>query len=279
MEPTAARLPLAGRLVVTLAVNLPGPLAAGRLRELGARVVKVEPPTGDPMVSYAQAYYDEMAEGQEVRVVDVRSPEGAAELDALLAEAAVLVTAQRTAALSRLGLGWEQLHARHPRLVHVAIVGHPAPDDDIAGHDLTYQAVSGTLSPPSMPRILGADVLGGERAASEALAGILLADATGEGTRREVALSDAAAVLAGPARHGLTTTGLLGGSLARYALYEAADGWVALAALEPHFWARAQELLGVQEEHDAVAAVLRTRTVAEWESWAEQHDVPLAGVR
>lgn len=271
--------PLAGRLVVTLAVNLPGPLAAGRLAALGAQVVKVEPPAGDPMAGYSRVWYEELCAGQQVRALDVRSPEGAAELDALLADAAVLITAQRPAALDRLGLGWAALHARHPRLVHVAIVGHPAPHDDLAGHDLTYQAVSGTLSPPAMPKILGADVLGGERAASEALAGILLADATGEGTRREVALSDAAEQLGAPARHGLTTDGILGGALPQYGLYEAADGWVALAALEPHFWERAKALLGVGDSHDEVAAVLRTRTVAGWQAWADEHDIPLAGVR
>lgn len=269
--------PLHGRHVVTLAVNLPGPLAAARLLALGARVTKVEPPSGDPMAGYARGWYDEMASGQDVVVLDAKSDDGRARLEALLADADVLVTAQRTAALERLGLGWADLHARHPRLVHVAIVGHPAPDDDVAGHDLTYQAVSGTLSPPAMPRILGADVLGGERAASEALAGMLLADATGEGTRREVALSDAAHVLAGAARHGLTTGGILGGALPGYALYEAADGWVALAALEPHFWERARPTLG--DTHDAVAATIATRTAGEWETWGEEHDVPIVAVR
>ena len=81
----------------------------------------------------------------------MKSAEGQAKLAELLAGADVLLTSTRPAALARLGLDWPTLSARYPRLCHVAIVGYPAPDEDRAGHDLTYQASAGLLEPPRFP--------------------------------------------------------------------------------------------------------------------------------
>src|SRR5699024_10875428 len=72
--------PLNGITVLTLAVNLPGPLAAARLTQLGARVIKVEPPNGDPLESAVAEYYRELTEGQEIRRVDLKTADGAKEL-------------------------------------------------------------------------------------------------------------------------------------------------------------------------------------------------------
>ncbi|WP_409483777.1 CoA transferase [Arsenicicoccus dermatophilus] len=271
--------PLAGVRVVSLAVNVPGPVAAARLLRLGADVVKVEPPRGDPLLGYAPRWYAELRAGQQVQALDLRSAPGAADLAALLDDADLLITAHRTSSLERLGLGWATLQARWPRLCQVAIVGHPAPEDDLAGHDLTYQAVAGTLTPPAMPAVLAADLAGAERAVSEALAALLLRDRTGGGTRREVALAACAGELGAPARHGLTAPGsLLGGGLPGYAVYAAADGHVALAALEPHFWERARELFGA-DDHEGLAQVLATRPAGEWERLCAERDIPLAQVR
>ena len=106
--------PLDGVRVVTLAVNVPGPVACARLLALGAEVVKVEPPAGDPLAHYSRAWYDELARGQRVVALDLKTDEGRAALDGLLADADLLVTANRPAALGRLGLSWDALHARHP---------------------------------------------------------------------------------------------------------------------------------------------------------------------
>jgi alpha-methylacyl-CoA racemase len=272
--------PLDGVRIVTLAVNVPGPVAAARLCSLGAAVTKVEPPSGDPLAVGAPSWYAELAEGQTVVALDLKDADGRAALDALLAESDLLLTSSRPAALERLGLGWTELRTRHPRLSQVAITGHAAPDGNRAGHDLTYQAACGLITPPAMPRTLLADLAAAERAVSAALA-LLLGRARGGPARMtEVALADAAAELAAPLRHGLTAPGAwLGGGLDAYGLYRAAEGWIAVAALEPHFRARLAQELGIGEmSRAALETAFLARTAAEWEAWADAHDLPLAAV-
>ena len=121
----------------------------------------------------------------------------------------------------------------------MAVVGFPPPDEDHAGHDLTYQAVNGLVRPPDMPRTLIADLAGAERATSEALALLYAREKTGRGGRRLVALSDAAAAMAAAVRHGVTNPDMfLGGVLPNYAVYPTKDGYLAVAALEFHFFGR-----------------------------------------
>jgi len=204
--------PLDGLRVVNLGVNLPAPVAAARLRELGADVAKLEPVGGDPLEANAPRWYEQLTAGQEVARVDLKAAAGRARLDAELARCDLLLTSSRPAGLARLGLGWPELGDRLPRLVQVAIVGHPRPLQDLPGHDLTYVARHGLLSPPALPRTLVADLAGAERAVSAAL-GLLLARERGGGARyAEVALSEAAAAFAGPWEHGLTADGGLVGA-------------------------------------------------------------------
>lgn len=267
--------PLTGMTVVNLSLNLPGPAAARRLLALGARVVKVEPPGGDPMEAYHAGWYEELAAGQEVLTVDLKSPAGKAHLDALLEETDLLLTASRPAALERLGLGWEELHRRFPRLCQVAIVGYPAPRHNEAGHDLTYQAALGLLNPPHMPRTLIADMAGAEQAATAALALLLGRERGSQGGYAEVALSEAAAAMAEPLRFGTTAPGaVLGGGTPGYNLYPAKEGWVAVAALEPHFRERLDAALG----GDDYPAAFRSRSAAEWQAWGQQLDIPVVAV-
>ncbi|MFZ3209091.1 MAG: CoA transferase [Geobacteraceae bacterium] len=272
---------LDGLNVVNLAVNLPGPAAARRLSRWGAHVIKVEPPDGDPMYHYGRKFYDQLNAGHEVVILDLKAPGDMERLSGLLASADLLITAQRPSALERLGLGWEVLHSRFPRLCQVAIVGYPPPQENEPGHDLTYQASIGLLAPPQLPRTLVADMAGAEQAASQALA-LLLAKERGQGGGyAQVALSDAAEYMSEPLRAGLTAPGgMLGGILPEYNLYETADGWVAVAAIEPHFKKRMEEALGLAAKYpDDLRPVFRTKTDMEWELWARKFDLPIAVVR
>ncbi|MEL4358902.1 MULTISPECIES: CoA transferase [unclassified Luteococcus] len=276
---------LGGLRVVTIAINLPGPAAARRLAQLGADVIKVEPPAGDQMELLSAPYYQELLAGQQVIRLDLKTDEGRDELWRLLETADLFLTSNRPSALARLGLDWESLHARLPRLSQVAIVGYPGEKAEMPGHDLTYQASVGTLNPPNMPRVLLADLTSAERAVGDGLAAVLAAGRTGQGSYREVALSSLAEMMGDPARHGLTTTdGILGGALPEYNLYRAADGYLVLAALEPHFWARTRQVLeltatGPEQSAAELAAIFATRTAAEWEAWGEENDIPVAAVR
>jgi alpha-methylacyl-CoA racemase len=268
---------LDGIRTVTTAVNVPGPVAAAMLRDKGAAVVKVEPPEGDSLLQWAPGWYSELCAGVEVLRLDLKSPDGRERLDALLASADLLVTSSRPASLQRLGLAWSDLHARHGRLCHVAIVGYASPRDNLAGHDLTYQAEVGLLRPPGMPATLVADLSGAQRAVVEALNLLLVRERSGAAGRAEVALADCAKLFAEPLRHGLTpSTGLLGGACAAYGIYPARDGWVAVAALEPRFRAALARELGVDvENRSALARALMEKSASEWQRWAETRDLPL----
>jgi alpha-methylacyl-CoA racemase len=271
--------PLDGMKILNLSLNLPGPAAARRLLQWGAVVVKVEPPAGDPMEQYHAAWYRELAAGQTVITLDLKSPAGRARCDDLLAQADLMITASRPAALARLGLGWMELHSRFPRLCHVAILGYPAPRDNEAGHDLTYQASLGLLNPPHLPRTLLADMAGAEQTVGVAMS-LLLARERGQGgAYAEIALADAAQAMAEPLRFGTTAPGaLLGGGVPEYNLYQASEGWVALAALEPHFKKRVEVELGGGPV-GRYREIFRTRTAAEWESWGKTLDIPIVAVR
>ncbi len=273
--------PLKNITIVTIALNLPGPLAAKRFCELGANVVKVEPPQGDPFEQYCPEWYAQLNEGQQREVIDIKSTEGRAQLNTLLSSATLLLTAQRPAALERLGLGWNELHEKFPLLNHLAVVGYPPPNDNHAGHDLTYQAALGLLNPPHMPKTLTADLAGAERAAFEGLAMIM---ATREGAKARqtlVALSDAAEYMAQPFNYGLTSEGgLLSGALAEYDLYETLDGWVAVAALESHFKTKFKQQLALKSfNKQEVAIRLKQKSSSEWVAWANQQDIPLVAVK
>jgi alpha-methylacyl-CoA racemase len=282
--------PLSGIVVVDMGINVPGPAASARLRDLGARVIKVEPPTGDLLALAAPAWYEELCAGKQRVTIDLKAADGQERFAALLREADLLLTSHRPRGLARLGLSWDALHARYPRLCQVAIVGH-LDDPELPGHDLTYQISAGLLEPPSdpearpgLPRTLIADLGGAEQAASAALALLLGRERTGEAGYAEVALADAAHAFAAPLRHGLTVPGgRLGGGYSPYNLYATADGWVAIVALEPGFWSRF--VAAVQRPDlsnpfakgvgEATAALFRGRPTAAWLELAAAHDVPI----
>ena len=275
--------PLAGLRAVTLAVNVPGPAAAARLKAFGASVVKVEPPSGDPLMHQNPAWYRALSAGQEIVRLNLKEPGDYSLLEGYLAGADLFLTSSRTGALGRLGLGPEDLSRKYPRLCGVAITGFPSPRGDEPGHDLTYLADHGLLTPPEMPRSLLADLAGAERAVSAALALVLGRERGVDGTGRhvEVPLSEAAAYLAEPLRYGITAPGAhLGGGFAGYGLYEASDGWIAVAALEPHFWEGLRKELGLGDaDKEELEVIFRRETAAHWEEWAAARDLPVAAVK
>jgi alpha-methylacyl-CoA racemase len=272
---------LVGLRVVSVALNLPGPAACARLRDLGATVAKVEPPSGDPFEAFCPAWYRRLHEAMAVSRFDLKSDAGRAALHELLAPADLLVTAQRPSALARLGLDPASLAARHPRLCHVAITGHSPPDEEIPGHDLTYLALQGLLTPPAPPPTLFADMAGAERAVSTALALVIARDRSGRGASVQVPLEDAARALAQPLHEGLTRPGaLLGGGNAGYNLYAARTGWIAVAALEPHFAQALARALGIESlSTEALRARFATETAQHWQEWARERDLPLVALR
>ena len=286
--------PLHGIRILSLALNLPGPAALMRCQRMGATCTKLEPPAGDPMGLYNPAAYAELHEGVRLLQADLKAREGQDLLQRELARTDILLTSFRPSALHKLGLGWKELHGRHPSLSQVAIVGAPGARAEEPGHDLTYLADNGLVPGLELPATLYADMSGSLMASEAVLQAALRkheryaggGDPHPEGVYLEVALSDAAGYLALPRRWGLTQpSGSVGGAHAGYRIYPCKDGRVAVAALEPHFAAALCAAAGVaasdkkamfaQETHAAVAAFFASRTREELDRLAVEKDLPI----
>ncbi|MCF8209084.1 MAG: CoA transferase [Rhodoferax sp.] len=286
---------LKGVRILSLALNLPGPAALMRCRQMGATCVKLEPPphpsaakgtSGDPMGLYNRSAYEALHQGVRIASVDLKTEVGQKALHRELAKADVLMTSFRPSALQKLGLKWNTLHIRYPTLSMVVIVGAPGARAEEPGHDLTYMAESGLVTGLDLPPSLYAD-MGGSLMASEAvLQARLLQQQKGKGVRLEIALSEAANYLALPRTWGLTQPGAaVGGSHAGYRVYPCKDGRVALAALEPHFAASLGAAVGLSnshimamfapESHHRVAEFLLTQTRIALDQLAVEKDIPL----
>ena len=266
--------PLSGLTGVSIAVNVPGPVAARQLTDQGMRLVKIEPPVGDPLEAVAPRMYAELSAGMEVRRTDLRSDAGQAELAEALRGADLLLTSHRPSALPKLGITPERLRELNPALCWVEIVGDTeAPE--VPGHDLTYQLQAGLLTPPQMPAALVADFSGALLAAQRATA-LLLGRERGRPERHtRVGLKQGAHLLALPRRGGLTGEGdTLSGALGHYRFYPLQDGWAAVAALEPHFYARYQAALAGQTPEAFFAGL----TVEACEALAHEQDMPIHAV-
>lgn len=266
--------PLAGVVIVSVAINLPGPLAASRLAELGASVIKIEPPQGDPLKSVAPAWYAELTEGQKIVPLDLKDPASRSRFEDLLVHADVLLTSMRPSALARLNIV-DTL--RRWGIALVEIVGHDGPRAEQPGHDLTYQAEHGTLLPPALPLVPIADLLGAERAVVATLSALRQRDQGVRDVHETVVLEAAAHAAAASVRHGLTSPGaILGGASPLYGLYPTADGFVAVAALEPHFADRlAAQIGGTREE---LTRGFAAHPTSHWTALGLAHDLPLVAV-
>src|SRR5256714_11141174 len=225
--------------LVTMAINVPGPVAAYRLQQMGAKVTKIEPPSGDPLQRSCPAWYRELTEGQHVVSLDLKSEQGRATMNDLLGEADVFLTSHRPSALQRLSLDWQSNHQRYPRLSQVDIIGFPGDQDHTPGHDLTYLAKLGMLLPPQMPLTLLGDIARSERTVGTVLALLLHRARHGSTGHERVSIYESAELYAAPLQYGVTAPGgPLGGGLPVYQMYSTQNGWIAVAALEPHFWER-----------------------------------------
>lgn len=275
--------PLRGTRVLSLALNLPGPAALMRLRDLGARCAKLEPPAGDPMQAYRPEAYEALHGSVRVLQADLKSEAGRKILQRELARCDVLLTSFRPSALRRLGLDWRTLHRQYAALCLVAIVGAPGAAAEIPGHDLTYMAEQGLVQGVNLPPTLYADMGGALLASQAVLQALMLRAQKGTGVRQEVALSDAAAWLGLPRHWGLvSSTSAVGGAHAGYRVYACRDGRVAVAALEPHFAQALCAAAGLKPAsmmtpamHRALEAWFVQQTRRTLDALAQRLDLPL----
>jgi len=293
---------LDGTRVLDLSQYIPGPYAAQLLADLGASVLKIEPPGGDPMRGLGPRDPDGISPlwkgfnaGKSVLELDLKSADGKALLEALLAKADVLIESYRPGTLERLGFGRATLEALNPRLVHVALSGYgqTGPWRLRTGHDLNYMATggglwaSGTSTAPQIAHPPTADYASAQFAALAACAALLGRAASGKGAYVDASLADTVAGWQGPllVQHGRPgfaqdrETGLLNGGAAFYRVYACTDGHVTLGAIEPKFWANFCDAVGRpdwiarQDEKlpqtsliEALSALFAGRSRADWET-------------
>jgi crotonobetainyl-CoA:carnitine CoA-transferase CaiB-like acyl-CoA transferase len=251
---------LEGVRVLDLSQYLPGPFATQLLADLGAEVIKVEPPVGDPMRSFifcdadgVSPFYKQVNAGKQVVTLDLKTAAGRTVLAELLNRADVLLESYRPGVLERLGFSRVRLQELNPRLIHCALsgFGQTGPCRERAGHDLTYLAMSGMLSltgtpeTPVMPFPPICDYAAGKQAATAILAALLRRARRGKGafidvSLFEMALSWQSFALTAAQRPGQAFArgrDLLTGGAACYQIYRTADGrFVALGAIEEKFW-------------------------------------------
>jgi len=278
--------PLSGMLVVDFSRYLPGAFASRELLELGARVVCVEPPGGDPLRASAPGWDAALRAGKESVEVDLkRDPRPAVEL---LEEADVVLESFRPGVASRLGIGPEHVPER---TVYCSITGFGlgGRHEQRAGHDLNYLGWAGALADtaPTLPPVQIADFAAGALGAvTKILAALLERDRSGKGARIVVSMTHGSHRLVAHRLGGDPVPRMLTGGLAYYRIYEAADGrHLTVAALEPVFFRRLTELLGRPDlaerqfdvDQDALAAELAaiflTRPLAEWLELFDEEDV------
>ena len=196
------QLPLAGIRVIDLSRVLAGPFATMLLADLGADVIKVEPPDGDETRTWGppwwgdpgdrrSAYFASVNRNKRSVVLDLRTADGRAALDGLLPSADLLFHNYRPATAARLGLETDALRARHPRLIVASVGGFPGADADRPAYDLLAQAESGLMSvtgephgPPMKVGVALLDLLAGLECAVGALAALV-----GRGTAGSVEVS------------------------------------------------------------------------------------------
>ena len=302
--------------VVDLTQFLPGPMLSVMMADHGARVIKIEPPGGEPVRSQGpfengqSVWFTQLNRGKESRVLDLKSDTGKAELTALIAGADVFLEGFRPGVIARLGFDYEAVRAINPRVVYCSISAfgqhgelahHPA-------HDMAVQALAGFLAvndgpdgAPVVPGVASSDMAAGLTALSGVLMALLARERTGQGDYLDIAMFDSllpwcahtasAAIAGGPASRSAAQRSL--GGAAFYQVYRTSDGhYVALGGREVKFAVNLLTALGRSDlialaeaeagEQDLLIDFLRktfaTRSRDEWTVWMADKDVAFAPV-
>lgn len=295
---------LKGIRVIDLSQNLPGPFATLRLADMGAEVIKVEPPTGDgartPLEKDKKEsfLFRSMNRNKKSIVLNLKDEDDRKTAIQLIRDADVLIESFRPGVMSRLGLGYEFVSSLNKGIVYCSLSGYGQKGlmHHLGSHDINYMALSGVLAQmkdgdgrPIQPSMTFADLVGGITASEAIVAALFKRERTGEGAFIDLALQDAVTTLMN--YHVLIESGtgrkdglpVLNGNVICYNIYETKDGrYMTLGALEPKFWRNfcfgvdKEEWIPVQfspsdETHDmhvAMKELFLSRTFDEWKSFS-----------
>lgn len=245
--------PLDGITVIDLTRVLAGPYCTMLLADLGARVIKVEPPkVGDdsrhigPFMNGKSVYFMSLNRGKESIALDLKAPADRDIFERLLAGADVLVENYRGGTMDKLGYGWDKLHKRYPRLIYAAAsgFGHSGPYQNRAAYDMVVQGMGGIMSltghpggPPTRVGTSVGDITAGLFTAIGVNAALFHRERTGEGMKVDVAMLDCQVAILENAIARYVATGQVPGplgarhpSITPFEAYKTADGWIIIAA-------------------------------------------------
>lgn len=311
--------PLAGVRILDLSRILAGPYATMMLADLGAEVIKIEPPGGDdtrtwgpPFGGGEAAYFLAVNRGKKSVVLNLKTEEGSRALARLIASSDVLVENFRPGTLARLGFAPEEVQGRHPRLIwcSVSAYGQYGPLSSKPGYDAVMQGEAGWMGltgpPEGPPTKLGAslaDICAGMMASSGILAALFARERDGRGRRVDVALFDSVVATLCYQAQGYLLTGeepVRSGnnhpSLTPYESFEAVDGHVIVAVGNDALWKRFCEVAAPEldrpefeknpdrvrhraELRGLLEAVFQSRGVADWERMLDEAGIPVGRVR
>ncbi|MDQ3486251.1 MAG: CoA transferase [Acidobacteriota bacterium] len=314
--------PLQGFTVLDFTRVLSGPYCTMQLADMGARVIKIEQPGkgddtrawGPPFVHGESAYFLSINRNKESLTLDLKNPRAMRVLETLLAKADVLVENFRPGTMSRLGLAYEQLSERFPRVVYCSIsgFGQTGPRRSEPGYDAVVQAEGGLMSitgsAEGQPFRLGvaiSDIVSGMFAAQGVAFALLARERTGRGQFVDIGMLDATAALltyqAGIYFATGTTPGRMGNrhpTIVPYETFEAADGDFVVAvgnddqwrrfcaalkldalATDDRFTTNRLRLANYDTLRPMLGKTLRSRTRAEWVEDLKKAGVPCGSVR
>ncbi len=303
---------LEGITVLNLGAVGPAARAGRMLADYGARVVMIAPVSKKGALQTKPVYHTYGAGRDFERMrLDLKSADGVEALMRLVERSDVVIESYRPGVVDRLGVGWDAMRARNPRLVYCSTSGYgqDGPASGWAGHDINYLALSGFLACTEAradggPPIPGATVAdsagGGMHAVLSIMAALVKRGATGEGSFLDVSAAEGILSLMALSLDQYLATGeeagprqvLLTGRYAFYDTYPTSDGkWVSVGAIEPHFYRNLCELLGLlqfagdqyaEDKQDeiraAFRAAFRTKTRDEWTDALAGNDTCVAPV-
>lgn len=290
------------------------------LGDMGAEILKLEPPGGDdcrhwgpPFIQGESAYFLAVNRNKKSLSLNLKHPEGRKLVERLISQVDVLIENFRPGTMGRLGLGYEELSARHPRLIYCSISGYgqTGPLRERAGYDAVMQGEAGWMAltgePEGMPMKLGAslaDIFTGMMASQGILASLHRREKTGEGDHVDVSLFDSVMATLCYHAQGYLMTGevarRLGNrhpSLTPYETFETRDGHVIAGVGNDSLWRRFTKMAGkpeleapdfatnegrvarYDELHALLVPLFREKTTDEWVGLFDEAGIPVGRVR
>ena len=298
--------PLAGITVIDLSRILAGPYCTMLMAELGARVIKVEPPKGGddaraygPFVNGRSTYFASVNRGKESIALDLKADADRRIFEGLLAKADVIVENFRPGTMEKLGYGWEDLHAKYPRLIYAAAsgFGHTGPNSKDPAYDMVVQGMGGIMSitgypevPPARVGMSIGDIGAGLYTAIGVSSAIIHRMKTGEATKVDIGMFDCQIALLENAVMRYTVEKEIPGPLGArhptitpFQAFQTRDGYLIIAAGNDSLFVKTCEALGKPEwatlpEYKTnalrlkswvrlqteIETVLKNKTTAEW---------------